>query len=143
MIIGFSNVDLNDFSRELACVEHRYRNFDLLSVRRDRAAKLAAWQSHLRQRDIASRCAGADEVQHLARRDREVLRHVRRYECGGVVRRDNRSRVKGDPKGERRSEPHLPGLTSERCASHSSVLWRSVTIEDQAARMSRPRPRVA
>jgi hypothetical protein len=31
-------------SRELACVEHRYRNFDLLSVRRDRAAKSAAWQ---------------------------------------------------------------------------------------------------
>jgi hypothetical protein len=44
MIIGFSNVDLNDFSRELACVEHRYRNFDLLSVRRDRAAKLVAIQ---------------------------------------------------------------------------------------------------
>jgi hypothetical protein len=51
----------------------------------------------------------------LARRDREVLRHVRRYECGGVVRHDNRSQVKGDPKGERRSEPHLPGLTSEWC----------------------------
>jgi hypothetical protein len=63
--------------------------------------------------DISSRCGRADEVQHLTGRHTEVFRHVGRYECGGAVRCDNRSRVNGGLQRKRRCDPHLPCLATE------------------------------
>jgi hypothetical protein len=45
---------------------------------------------HLSQHDIAGRCACADEVEQLTRRQAEVFRHVRWYECSGAGSGDDR-----------------------------------------------------
>jgi hypothetical protein len=75
---------------------------------------------HLRQTDIHSRCAGADEVQHLARCHTEVFRHVRWYERRGAVRCHHRSAIDGGPECKRTGNLNLPCLTADRVVDRPS-----------------------